>query len=177
MLVLSFHFYLSKLSFNRNDGVLLLLLLLLIFVTEPPLTRCSVYRYANLFLIFSEKDSFILHSACIYACTPEEGTRSHRWLWATMWLLGLELRMSGRAASAVNLWAISPAQERILNPLKRHCLHSGCHRILMTDNSSFTGCWLGLCAALEALHDSWMAGAWCGLLHSECIPSRTWEHR
>jgi hypothetical protein len=42
--------------------------------------------------------------------TPEEGIRSHyRWLWATMWLLGIELRMSGRAVSAFNLWAISPA--------------------------------------------------------------------
>jgi hypothetical protein len=43
--------------------------------------------------------------------TPEEGIRSrYRWLWATMWLLGIELRISGRAVSALNLWAISPAQ-------------------------------------------------------------------
>jgi hypothetical protein len=34
--------------------------------------------------------------------TPEEGIRSHyRWLWATMWLLGIELRTSGRAASVL----------------------------------------------------------------------------
>jgi hypothetical protein len=34
--------------------------------------------------------------------TPEEGIRSHcRWLRATMWLLGLELRTSGRAISPV----------------------------------------------------------------------------
>jgi len=32
----------------------------------------------------------------------------YRWLWATMWLLGFELRTSGRAVSALNLWAISP---------------------------------------------------------------------
>jgi len=32
-----------------------------------------------------------------------------RWLWATMWLLGFELRTSGRAVSALNHWAISPA--------------------------------------------------------------------
>jgi hypothetical protein len=32
--------------------------------------------------------------------TPEEGIRSHyRWLWATMGLLGIELRSSGRALS------------------------------------------------------------------------------
>jgi hypothetical protein len=34
--------------------------------------------------------------------TPEEGTRScYRWLWATMWLLGIELRISGGAVSAI----------------------------------------------------------------------------
>jgi hypothetical protein len=44
------------------------------------------------------------------SCTPEEGVRSHyRWLWATMWLLGIELRTSGRAVGAFNRWAISPA--------------------------------------------------------------------
>ena len=42
--------------------------------------------------------------------TPEEGVRSHYgWLWATMWLLGFELRTFGRAVSALTLWAISPA--------------------------------------------------------------------
>jgi hypothetical protein len=47
---------------------------------------------------------------CIYTCMPEEGIRSHyRWLWATMWLLGIELRTSGRAVGALNHWAISPA--------------------------------------------------------------------
>ena len=41
--------------------------------------------------------------------TPEEGVRSHyRWLWATMWLLGIELRTFGRAVSVLNCWAISP---------------------------------------------------------------------
>jgi MYXO-CTERM domain-containing protein len=35
------------------------------------------------------------------ACRPEEGTRSpYRWLWVTMWLLGLEHRISRRAASS-----------------------------------------------------------------------------
>jgi hypothetical protein len=42
--------------------------------------------------------------------TPEEGIRSHyRWLWATMWLLGFELRIFGREVSALTRWAISPA--------------------------------------------------------------------
>ena len=55
--------------------------------------------------------------SCIYGCTiavfkhtPEEGTQSHyRWLWATMGLLGIELRTSGRAVGALNHWAISSA--------------------------------------------------------------------
>jgi hypothetical protein len=39
-------------------------------------------------------------------------TGSHyRWLWATTWLLGIELRTSGRTVSALNHWAISPAHE------------------------------------------------------------------
>ena len=42
--------------------------------------------------------------------TSEEGIRSHyRRLWTTMWLLGIELRIFGRAVSALTCWAISPA--------------------------------------------------------------------
>jgi hypothetical protein len=38
---------------------------------------------------------FTQRSPCMYACRPEKGTRSHcRWLWAPMWLLGIELRTS-----------------------------------------------------------------------------------
>jgi hypothetical protein len=41
---------------------------------------------------------------------PEDSIRSHySWLRATMWLLGIELRISGKALSAFNHWAISPA--------------------------------------------------------------------
>ena len=46
----------------------------------------------------------------MYACMTEEGiTPRYRWLWATMWLLWIEFRTSGRAAIALNRWAISPA--------------------------------------------------------------------
>ena len=41
--------------------------------------------------------------------TPEEGIQSHyKWLWATMWLLGIELRTFGRGVNVLNCWAISP---------------------------------------------------------------------
>jgi len=42
--------------------------------------------------------------------TPDEDIGSlYRWLWATMWLLGIELRTSGRAVGALNHWVTSPA--------------------------------------------------------------------
>jgi hypothetical protein len=59
----------------------------------------------DLFIYFMYVSTLPLSSV-----TPEEGIRSHyRWLWATMWLLGFELRTSGRAVSALNCWATSPA--------------------------------------------------------------------
>ena len=33
-----------------------------------------------------------------------------RWLWLTMWLLGMEPKTTERAARALNCWAISPAR-------------------------------------------------------------------
>jgi hypothetical protein len=54
--------------------------------------------------------------------TAEEGVRSYyRWLWATMWLLGIELRTSRRAVGGLNHWAISPA------PLPWISTHSRSH--------------------------------------------------
>jgi hypothetical protein len=49
----------------------------------------------------------------LFRHTLEECIGSHyRWLWTTMWLLGIELRTSGRAVSALNCWAISPAPQQ-----------------------------------------------------------------
>lgn len=51
---------------------------------------------------------FIYSVFCQHVCCRPEGTRSHfGWLWGTMRLLGIELRICGRTASV--LWAISPA--------------------------------------------------------------------
>jgi hypothetical protein len=57
--------------------------------------------------------SFILYlyecTAALFRHTLEKCIRSHyRSLWATMWLLGFEVRTSGRAVRALNCWAISP---------------------------------------------------------------------
>ena len=54
----------------------------------------------SFFFLALFKKMIFLKKLCIEcsACMPEEGTRSHyRWLWATMWLPGIELRTSGRA--------------------------------------------------------------------------------
>ena len=49
-----------------------------------------------------------VHSCCLQ--TYQKGASNHiRWLWATMWLLGFELRTTGRTVSALRCWAISPA--------------------------------------------------------------------
>ena len=43
---------------------------------------------------------FILCMSDLFSCTPEEGIGFHyRWLWTTVWLLGIELRTFGRAAN------------------------------------------------------------------------------
>ena len=67
---------------------------------------CFFLKYLFIYLFIM----CTIFSFCMYVWRPEEGTRPHyRWLWATMWLLGIELRTFGRAGSALNLWAISPA--------------------------------------------------------------------
>jgi hypothetical protein len=68
-----------------------------------------------LFLISFLKDLFYAFECPI--CMPKEDIGSHyRWLWATMWLLGIELGTSRRADSVLNHWAISldPSNETFL---------------------------------------------------------------
>ena len=57
-----------------------------------------------------KKSDLLILSMSKPLLSSEEEVRFHyRWLWATMWLLGIELRSSGRAVSALNHWAISIA--------------------------------------------------------------------
>lgn len=71
---------------------------------------CRQKTYINKVLDFF-KDYFIEYAVAIFD-TPEEGTRSHyRWLCAIMWLVGIELKTSGKAGCVLNLWAIFPAQK------------------------------------------------------------------
>jgi len=70
--------------------------------------------------------------------TPKEDIRSrYRWLWATMLLLGFELRTPGRAVRALNHWAISPAPEDSIkhtNPLLKS--HETYKNIFMKGSNS-----------------------------------------
>ena len=77
-----------------------------------------IQDWYNLWLFFL-KDLFIyfmyVNTLLLSSDTPEEGVRSHNgWLWATMWPLGIELRTSRRAVSALNPWAISLAYKLYL---------------------------------------------------------------
>ena len=64
---------------------------------------CNTFLKIYLFIMYTVFSLHVLPQS-------EESKRSHyRWLWATMQVLGIELRTSGRAASAINHWAISPA--------------------------------------------------------------------
>ena len=70
-------------------------------------------KWKFLFSFFLTYLLCIQYPACMYACRTEKGTRSYyRWLWATIWLLGIEFRTFGRAGSALNHWVISPAWKR-----------------------------------------------------------------
>ena len=58
---------------------------------------------------------FYVHWCFLTACISVKGYRipwnwSYRQLWAAMWMLGIEPWSSGRAASALSCWAISPAR-------------------------------------------------------------------
>jgi hypothetical protein len=103
--------------------------------------------------ISSETDPFsfyrciyLLYIQCsAYMYTPEESTRSHfRCLWATMWLLEIELRASGKAVSALNLWAISPALRYLIwksTSIKKTTLFTGgFHSFKLLCNTSTGGC-------------------------------------
>ena len=81
---------------------------------EHRATLQSVFLFSEQIWKFL-KNIYLFH-ACEYTVAVFRHTRRghriphYRWLWATMWLLGIELRTSGRAVSALNRWAISPAQ-------------------------------------------------------------------
>ena len=63
------------------------------------------------YLLFKERFIYFMGVHCHCLQTPQKRASDpiYRWLWATMWMLGFELRTSGRALSALNRWAISLA--------------------------------------------------------------------
>ena len=66
--------------------------------------------FKKYFLIFFFFFFLVVSTPSLSSDRSEENIGSYyRWLRATMWLLGTELRASRRAISALNLGAISPA--------------------------------------------------------------------
>ena len=68
------------------------------------LNQHELHRKLLFFVLFFLRFIYFIYmstmslSLCLQ--TPEEGIGSYyRWLWATIWLLGIELRNSGRASS------------------------------------------------------------------------------
>ena len=58
-----------------------------------------------------KKDLFISYVWVVYCCylqthQKRSSNPHYRWLWGTMWLLGIELRTSGGVVSALNCWAL-----------------------------------------------------------------------
>jgi hypothetical protein len=79
--------------------------------TKPALVTTPLYPVTEMNHSFFFKDLFYAHE---YIVAVFRHIRSHsRWLWATKWLLRIEVRTSGRAVSALNHWATSPAWEPI----------------------------------------------------------------
>jgi len=79
---------------------------------QAPLPDVHLTGFGSFSFLYNlkKRSLYLFYVSTLSSDTPEEGIRSHyRWLWATMWLLGFELRTSERAVSALNHWAISPA--------------------------------------------------------------------
>jgi hypothetical protein len=68
------------------------------------LTSSFLFIYLFIYLLYGYECS-----SCMSTYIPVESTRSHfRWLWATMWLLGIEVKTSGRVVSALKYWDTTP---------------------------------------------------------------------
>ena len=89
-------------TFSNIKEVFLIFVLVVMAFAPPIFIIFLLILFKNIYLLC------IQYSVCVYVCRPEEGTRPHyRWLWATMWLLEIELRTPGRAENALNCWAVS----------------------------------------------------------------------
>jgi hypothetical protein len=73
--------------------------------------------------------------------TPEEAVRSHyKWLWATMWVLGFELRTSRRTVSPLNRRAISQSRFTTFF-FKSPILNKDCDGDQSEPISAWLSCW------------------------------------
>ena len=80
---------------------------------EPSLAMSACTSLAGVHFLLSFFFFFKIYLFIMYSVLPAYQKRAprwhYKWLWATMWLLEIELRTSRDTVSAFNLWAISPA--------------------------------------------------------------------
>jgi hypothetical protein len=74
-------------------------------VLKSPIFPCLIFSFLFLLNMF-----FVFIIIKFYSCL----IWSYRCLWATMWVLGIEPRSSGKAVSAFNWWAISIASFHLI---------------------------------------------------------------
>jgi hypothetical protein len=68
----------------------------------------------------------------ILGLSSDSSDAHYRWLWATMWLLGIELMTSGRPVSSFKFWVISTAQTQVFSyPQHFHNIHFLMENILV----------------------------------------------
>ena len=78
-------------------------------LTPPTLINSLPNLTLFYFHVFFISKILFLWVHCSYLQTYKKipSVSHYRWLWTTVWLLGIELRTSARAASVLNCWAIS----------------------------------------------------------------------
>ena len=121
--------------------------------------------FRDLFILFMYMSTLLLPSE-----PPEEGIRSHyRWLWATMWLLGVALRSAGRAVRALNHWAISTVHKILYIKVisSHHFTDSSCKCIFMSQGKANDMEWF----LNEIRLWEYLRSIWVGVIH--CFVTRS----
>ena len=81
--------------------------------TVGPSTKITPKMDQKLFILY-----MWLHCRCLQTHQKRASDPHYRWLWATIWLLGIELRTFGRTVRALHCWAISSAPKIFFKTFK-----------------------------------------------------------
>ena len=96
---------------------------------------------------------------------------SYKWLWATMWELGIETVPSGKGASATNHWGIAPAPVIIIVVILLPSKYPGANKVVsMKKNLMFFQCVDFSFYSTTFLICSWSGGSPNGMLDTaQCV--------